>query len=194
MLRTEAHSRMKKTFPKQPKESRLKKQDSEMFCDSDAESSSPIFHTPPHTPPSEKRMKIVNHQRIETPMLRSLEGGFEFDNESFMRFGSRKRKQTEFLGVGAEEVGEANRRRRQRGRQLLFSPPSIREPRREREIEIVNQKEIVNQPSYNGMHSPPEMPEAVPGEQKADGSELAQNTNQEQQEVSECLRLISLHL
>lgn len=183
--RMETHPRMKKTVPKQPKESKLNEQESLMFCDSDVESS-PIFHTPPHTPPAEKRMKVVKRQRIETQILRSLEDdGFEFDNESFRRFGSRKRKQTEFLGVGSEEMeGPSNRRMRSRSRKLLFLPPSIREPR--------------NQPSSpsDGMHSL--VMAGAPVEQKADETELTlddiKTQDHQEQAVSFRCWLISLHL
>ena len=123
------HPRVKTTVPKQPRESMVEEQNSSTFCDSDSESS-PIFHTPPNTPPFEKLSKRAKRR---TPTLRSLEEGFQFGDDSFRRFSSRSRKQTHFLGVGSEEAEEDTERRRSRprGRKLLFSPPPVQMLKRE---------------------------------------------------------------
>ncbi len=173
----ETHPRMKKTVPKRPRESELKRQDSSMFCNSDVESS-PIFQTPPHTPPSEKRTKIVKRQEIETPILRSLEHEFGFDDdESFRRFGSRKRKQTEFLGVEQVEE-ETNIKRRSSGRKLQFSPPSsIREPKKDSSCQSSELKKESSSQESDGMQSPV-IAETISVEQKAEESDLGSKTQE----------------
>ena len=120
------HPRVKTTVPKQPRESMMEEQNSSTSCDSDIESS-PIFHTPPNTPPFEKMSKRAKYRTVETPTLHSFDEGFQFSDESFRRFSSRSRKQTHFLGVGSEEaeVDTERKRNRPRGRKLLFSPPPV---------------------------------------------------------------------
>ena len=106
---------MKKTVPKQPRDLVVEE---DLSNDSDTELT--FLHTPPDTPPSEKRLKAIKHHELETP---TFENGLpEFcSNESelyysYRRFSARKRKQTNFLGVGGEQRNEVRGRRRRSGR------------------------------------------------------------------------------
>lgn len=122
-LRLGKHPRVRKTVPKQPRESLTDEQNHSYESDNE----SPIFHTPPNTPPSEKRLKRTRPRVKETPTgSRSLEDGFPFSDESeynYRRFSSRKRKQTVFLGVGDDEEEEKNGscRKRRASRRLVYT-------------------------------------------------------------------------
>lgn len=122
------HSRMKNTIPKRLKE---REDDNHIMrsCDysEDEDFDAP---TPPEDTPIEKRRRKVDRREIERTTLhgsKTLEEQGDHYEElddfcNFRRFSSRKRKQTDFLGVEYDHVingCDLKGRRRQRGRRLL---------------------------------------------------------------------------
>ena len=123
------HPRMKKTVPKLPKERSLTEADNHMrsrdFDDEDSDTSAPLEATP-----IDKRRRKVDRREIATTNFHGTKMLEEQDDDceelddfcNFRRFSSRKRKQTDFLGVEYGQLingCDLNGRRRERGSRLL---------------------------------------------------------------------------